>query len=1649
MEPINLTPPQFEEPKLINLDEPKETPLPAAIAEKRTQDAVFSIKDNVNKDYTEMLQKFLGGKENELRQQAAASINTKANDLIRERINKQVEATGTITPGELDLITKAVRANPNTVFEQAYAKEYMQYVDKVFNYDPDLFIGDSVKEVPEAVSMSKDIGKTAVFRYKFALKQAEDANIEKDGQTWVGWTADRVKELIPFYTDVKLRGLLENVPFVMSGLGGSNLYQIRESLMNEPSDEVYAQNFNRIMTKLKKDNPGLAIHFATSMAHMSTSDIVLGNVFSIVDASMIKPGTVAAIARRGFRAMDTAMAVKDITKAVERVALTDSPKAAEAVVLDAAGAADEAAVKSVVDTTAKTFAGKPVEQRAALEAMPSALRADQAALRENVPTRISQNLINKIMDSSDSLITKLQDTMANIMRVRRIPAIEAAEEAIRAVKDRAKEMYPGLKNAVLDVSDLVYNNITNTHSVQLKIGNPQGALFANFNTAQNYFKTLHGLQDVAIERQGFGFYGRLSLPLRETDNIIRDALLATKNSTSPASWLNGWVGWLRTPEETMSIEHAINRKIATYTSSKLMQLAKESAKEINKLSNWALPGSTRKKQWYDWEKVVKQSSENWAPDVLEKTPYNKGYFYRTIGELDDGYQKLVGRLPSDREISAYFAFVRTHELDRIFREVAVQRNYQRIGGQMHMFWQPPVAPSSRKVESQWFAGVVQNELPGGNDAVMIAISKAGKERIVNAEYLHANARLRNVVQKGIDEGRYKVVRVIDPEQRPFKDYGKTYGPGEVLNFPTKVGNERVRYVISNNVNTRNFKFGELVPRRGGPHIEYDYDFYIKQPILHVQRLGNTVRHMYEGDRTIMPIGIRAMGEDVANKLDTIRELMASKRVAEAKDYAENVAKLGVEWKEIRSWFVRKKVNGVLQPPRINMTEKIQVVPRNKMTEDMSKALEEKYKGTFFDGTKRGSDARQFQVEYTGQRDAWEVFSLRDEGTRHNPLYHVEPAKTIDLIPSMNRSMSRIVQNTFLDDYKIFSIEHWLREAEPFLKTSIEDIRGAPFHTFTNPEWKGGADIEKKNALLAQHFQIRQLLGISNAADNLLQSAAQKLYDSLYKSLGPLKFDKNKLYDTAAVLENAAHGVLLAAPYLLSKIAKWPDFLRAITFHAKLGMFNPVQLIVQLQTYTTIMGVAGFKNAGAGTMAAMLHGLSRLNKKPGIIDGMDRMATKFGWKAGEFKEAMALLDRTGFGILGGEYAMLDSHLMPKMISSGAHNFLEAGTMFFKGGEKSVRHGAWYTAYREFRNVNPVKKITDQDLRTILNRADLLSVNMSRASSSALHTGVFSLPSQFLSYQLRAFELFTGKRLNWVERGRLLATYAGFYGVPTATGILGYPFGDHIRQYALENNYVVGDSYFTTLMEGIPSMLTALTVGEHYNFGDRFGTQGFEWLREAMRSDKPMWDIFGGAAYSTLSKTWENSDGFRKMMAGLIRGDGEFTPKVEDFGDLFKEISSVNNTWKMVMALNTGKWFSSRETYMGDASAGNAVFQYLTGLTPQQIADLQRTTLTIKSREEQWKYADNFFTKEFRRGLREQDNNNPEQAKQFFSRAFNVLKILDYPQERYGHTISNATKDYESLIDRLDFSMYLKDVPESQKGALLDAYRRKKSLEESKK
>lgn len=1706
MEPINLDPVEEEIP--VDLDTGPAPAITAETASARAFKVAYALDKTLGKDRPEIQQKLQDGGEAELRTEAAGAVQTKRMEETQTKLTDLLsKKQGPVTPEEIkgvqDLASFMNAAvDPGSVFEESYATKLMSEADSFAEAHPSSDFAKAKKDNPEELAGIQKRYSEFGAKLGYMNTMLEDINDELKQQSYLGYGIDLAKGFIPGSTDYYFRG---NVPGVGKTEGGSlaaNIDKQRQELLATPWGPEFKLKLAHTMQYLRENNPQRAVEFLHDLIGQSTTDAVLNNIALPLDIATSGGATIVGKTVKGAAIQ---MAKSDVRKAVgDLVKAGSEPNASRSSIAEGIGDLKEAAVVKATTNITEKLSGINNATKQAIESVDTAFRTDRTEFLEGAAKAgTSKELVNRVVEQDSKLVDRIIKIATEGNKVDRLPGVLESETAVRDIIDDMPNLYPGLRNTILD-TQIRKDKLTTNIMADMILGNEDGTYFTSRQVAENYInfhrfnnmeieqgldpmrrrpvyylpessvKTVSGeanpkfgyeVQDgkarfysdignrveivpsgvpkegfipvevegsrvlfrepvAKVEQQGMGYYVKLSVPVPETSKVIRDAIAETGHSKMPDSPLRNFVtsilgkANLRSPEEVLSEANRQNRLAVTFGPSAYFEIMKDNVKEITKLSAGRFsPNLPKRKKWEEWQRMLEHANKKIDPATGEP-----GYFYKSPVDFSTDYVQVLGRLPDEQEIAAYFEFKRGMEVDRMFRNMAAVRNQQRVGAMTNRI--VSLDKEGKEVKSKEFSGIARRDFPGGDGNILIDDGKGNQ--VVKAIKDLSSADKKEYSER-VKNGEQRVLEIHDPERRPLNGFGN-------------ITDERIQYVMSPTVETRALDWNQ-VPRRGGGHVQYDYDFYVKQAKIHHDRAGN--RHWYEGDTTIIPIQYMSMGKDIAKHLDQVRKLLRAKDVAGAEAYSTQ--HLPFEWEKVDGWF-----NGVKgAPPMLNMNEPIQVVGRGESIIGKDKNLERRYSkqkgdGRFKDGTTSNSLARQQQIEFSGERDAYELMSIEDVGTRGNPIYKAVPAKTVDPITTMQRGLQRIVKSNFYDDYKTMSVEHWLKEAAPYLEASDAKIKYSPFYYYNEAKFKKNVPADIKARLETAKYQIDQIVGMPSDTENLLYQYSQNVSDYVYQKLGP-------------------NAPVVVPSWLVSKLRDPFAFVRSMVFHAKLGLFNVPQFFVQANNYANIFGVAGYKYAAPGTLAAQLHFWSRANSSKEILDHLDKMATKFNmpgsarWRPGELKESIEELEKTGFHVAGREHAMLDDPMSTKVISDGKDTFLNWGTAFFRGGEQNARLGAWHTAYKEFRDKNSFGAITDANRAAILQRADILNVNMSRASATAMNQGVWSVPTQFYGYQQRLLSLFFSSRITGTERARLLAWNAALYGMPMAAGVTGLPVVEWMRKEAIDNGYVVGDNFLESMIgEGLPSALIALATGggdvskgTFYDIGPRFGTKGLEFIGNAGTPDKSYLDIAGGAAYSMLKSTIGATDGLRRVILGMVTRDPDVFPATtDDFTDPLREISSVNSAFRILAATEFSRWVSKNDAYLADSSPIQSIVAGVFGVKDQVINDMQTKNNALKQQRQYQDAVEKSFQKDFRRGMLANKAGDYETGESFLKRANRWLDLGGFREDRIPGIIGKALDDNQSIVDKTDMRYYIKEAPKKEIENKTDAFSRTLQIQERK-
>lgn len=1654
------------------------------VAQMRAFKAAYGLKDVDRYPQQTIYNNMVNGAEDVYRKQVAQDIDQKkAQDNMDFLI--KLNQTVDLTPDQFQFAVDALdkkKEDPETVFERAYGKRYSESVDRAAEARGDTWVPNANQSLPDVFRNVKAVASDLITKQQALRRLAQDIQ-ENDvkNQSWLGWGADLAKQMFQPYVEVKSRGNVPGVGKITGGiLLGTNLQEQGEHLLHMELPDMMT-TVKKFIDPMRKDNPSQAVAILNQLAGMTSEEKIFNNLTTVmmpVDAYSIATGFKDAASKAPSKLIKTdLLSGKTLDETIIRPRDASKefigprlPKAGDAAFIgpiknafqgvvrssadephnvarmaSSAGDLQEAGIKDAAAAIDTKLKGNVEDVQGDLNAMTTNFRVDKEDLAHNQGVR-GQDIANRVIQAYDRKETDVQKGILSRQRVDKLPGVFESEDAVRDLEASVRNSgeYKGIPSAVGDI-DFLHNKASNTYSYRITLTNHDGQLFDIPETAHGWAR-LNGITISAddIKQQGVGFKIVLTKPLKETDSVVRDLLIPTKMQTEPQGWLRSWIGWAVNPDETLSLSHRQARKTAAYGPSHLMKVAAADARIIKSFARGAtmvdpITGATVERKWLgirgryqDWERMVKAMRT--APDP-DRVDGGSGRWFKSVGEVEEYYSSHYHRLPEEAEVQAYFAYKRINEYDRVLRDLRHYSNMWREGVQAHTMWYK--GEDGKSIAHPTFHGTKTNQMPGGDGKVLFV--RNGNLKDAKAYMGGQLGTAHKEIKEGLLNGEYQMIKIWNPDEKPFAGFG----PITPSNW--------LQYVIAPSFESKNIQFNAL-PRRGGGHWDVDHPFYLKQAKVYFDRPAKAgdrtgFVHTYAGDTTIMPIQIRAMGETVAKHLNAIRQLIAGKSFEEAKTYHNAHAnEIGVPWNNVRSWFEKRTVDGKVQPPLLSLEHDIRVVPKDKNIADMDNALKDRYNwrtadgrtgNSFKNGTQSGNPSRQSQIQYSGLRDSDEPWTLVDKGTKDNPLYAYEPATFVDPIETMNRALTKITQSTYLEDYKQFAVEHWFAQYKDYLQDS-DKVGVAPYHYFYDPKWVSGfTNTEGHRNAMASNWNIRQFLGVSNPVDLAIKNTTQKLIDNVYGKFGP-------------------NATKLVPNWMLFGMRDPVNWIKQVTYHTSIGLFSIPQIFVQAQTMALIVALSP-RSAMSGMFGAMMHQWARVN--PNMVETLDKYMSKFtipgfhSYKPGEFIEARELGYHSGFLDVQGEHAAIDDVMNGnKLVRGLGRDFLEWGTTPFKGGERHVRMSAWYTAYREFREAHPTGRITDKEANIILNRADDLYGNMSRASSSAMHSGVFSIPTQFLSYQLRISELFLGSRTTALEKARMFGTFAALYGVPGAVGLSGLPLGDYFRKKALEEGYVVGDNWISSVIgEGLPAVVMAaitgggdISKGNFYDVAGRYSSNGMEPIRDILRGDKSVFSMLGGAAWSKISGLLEGMDPFYQFMMSAIRDDDKaFTITQHDLIRPLEEVNSLGNGVRTIAGINTGRFLSKKGIYLDDVSPLNAMFMGITGLSPTKVTDAYNMAWTIKDRENLETWGRKKFEEYWHNGLR-LAKDDPESARDFFKNAFVYLWIAGVRDDRLSEILATASQDNLSLVNQLEWSYYIDKAPQYAKQTMYDAFERRQKM-----
>jgi hypothetical protein len=563
--------------------------------------------------------------------------------------------------------------------------------------------------------------------------------------------------------------------------------------------------------------------------------------------------------------------------------------------------------------------------------------------------------------------------------------------------------------------------------------------------------------------------------------------------------------------------------------------------------------------------------------------------------------------------------------------------------------------------------------------------------------------------------------------------------------------------------------------------------------------------------------------------------------------------------------------------------------------------------------------------------------------------------------------------------------------------------------FNAPLKKDYPDKARLAALKNHRRAIKEFIGAQSEFDKTIEWMNNTVADSIYRTVG-----EGRLLNTWEMMSTSD-------PI---------KFMRSVAFHAKLGMFNPVQLFLQMQTLTHVMSLEGVERGVRGMSAARISDIAAINPSKEIKQALAQKAAAMGWNPRQFLEANEALARSGWAEIGAEISQLgDNALSPDLSSAGTlfGQAKEWSTVFFTTGERVTRKVAWFSAYERWRAANPLRALDDRGIQEIIDRADDLTVNMTRASNASWQSGLASVPTQFLSYQARLTEQFLGNKLTPVEKARAFLGHSLMYGIPVGglgapLGGFGWPLHEEIRKYMLENGWETDDNIVEEIAnKGIVQTVWGVLGDEKdHNFAERYGPGGTSYLKDLVRGDKTIFELLSGIAGSVWGDALMKTEPVAFGMISLFSGEDDVWPLMqEDLNEAMSVISTWNNASKAIAAANLGKYISKNGVVMDDEVNGwDAMFSFLTGTQPQSLSDDFLKIESLQDQKQVKEEARKEFLKYFRLGIRKgAEGAPPEEAARYFKKAKAMVEAGGFTPMEHSRLLQQAYQGFENQSIKL--------------------------------
>lgn len=1213
----------------------------------------------------------------------------------------------------------------------------------------------------------------------------------------------------------------------------------------------------------------------------------------------------------------------------------------------------------------------------------------------NSASNLYQGRAAEFLDLAAKDSTGLLKTFTDGARVPRMTPDEAAVAFKEAETTLRTRLGRDANDAILRVEYVPPEaNFARVPHVRMDVGVPDKTLFTSKEQAELFRKDVYKLGDeqATVLPSGNRWLLRLEKAVAETGDAVSEAALLPSNM-SPKSLTLAVTGPLRTMDTFFGGLNNAARKIATVGPNTIYAEVKDILQ--NRVNS--LPAASKAAV----DTMLRASAD--LPNPMVAT--GKGRWFETAEEFATAFMDRFKRLPTPEETLAYDSIVRIYDYELLLRNSAVYRDKARVGIENVRVKLGDTA--NGPVSTNWFDGKVLERMPWGlgksdYDAGILVIDNANKQTRYFKKFDMTPAE-KGELDTLVKNRGFKVIQTA-AESNPFREVQTSTGPAT----------REVHFVVAETSELKPLSAKQVLDHPGGHQI-YAHEWYGAQPRINPNTRGGLT---YNGDNVMISFSSRAEAEKWTPRMDKARKLLGAEKMDE---YAKYV-RANLPWtpEDFASYFTKGFLD--LKTPIVFKRAETN-------TFDSVPSLRQQFKD-LVDGTKNPHDLYAgMDTAFLRPRDPLlpAISELGGEGLR------LVSADILDPFPALQKGLDQAVRNIYMNDYKQLALQQWIKEAGPLMDVSPETLRAFPTHFLYNPQWNN--QTADKVALASAKMQQKALVNFLGTRSDWLRTTdwvQQQLLDSVYKARGESGIKTlEKIGQTTTALG-------------LGSIKDPVTFTRGIAFNAYMGFYNIAQFALNAQTAFHSIAVAGPKHGLSGAIATPI--LRAFLHRPDFIDTGARIAknTSMGaWTEETFKEMFHTLKNSGWGEIMGEVAVRDNILDHGLFRSKAGRILDGGTFFFAEGERIPRLTGFASAFHEWRAANPTAKITDAVTAQIIQRADVLTNNMTRASSAAIQQGVFAIPTQFWGYYMRLADQFWSGGLSnsgiltRAEKARAIGMYSLLYGVPATGGaVTMYPVYESFKSAAADRGYDLSPAYMQVFTEGLLSMMVEEATGKKTNFAQRFGPGSNTTVKDILSGDTSFLEILGGVSGGLIFDGMSTLAPFYHKAASVFTGN-DYPISSSDWMAFARNVKSVDSINKAMVASAYQKWYTKGGVEVADADTMDG-FLAILGLSPRAVSDTFIKRNTVYERQQHQREVQKQALTEFRSMLSAYGDKDFDRGREHERRAnFLMSQVGDFTAQQKSETYSRAISEHGSLEKRVNWDL-VRTAPQSKHKANFDAY-----------